>query len=823
MDRKSVLPIASLLLFASAGVLGAQLRSPIQHRELELSPAPAVSKKTSSEDLYFYTGERGEIRVPLEVNPNLVSVRFRSQVSAVAARTKLNSVAGVDALEVSTIEITERNSAYVPLQSGISQISAKIVRDSLAEDPDLVYAEPVYQRSVERFGGTNRLIVKFADDVSRSEIDGLFDAFGAAIVKSLASGPNTFVVEVSKGAALDPLALSNHLIESYRMIVDYAHPDFRVDRSVSYTPNDPMYTNQWHLNSTGQNGALSNADVNAPQAWDLTQGSATVVIAVIDEGMQTNHPDLVYVPGWDAVGNDSNPSPTGNENHATAVAGVAAAKGSNGIGVSGACPNCKVMPIRLIVSGMTTADEAEAFNFAWQNGAAIINNSWGPTSGSATLPSSTKAAMDAATTSGRGGKGCVIFFAAGNNGTSMDNNGYANYTRVIAVAASTDQDLQSWYSSYGNTVDICAPSNGGNTTGITTTDRTGSVGYSSSDYTNDFGGTSSASPLAAGVAGLMLSANPNLTYTEVRTKLTETAIKIDQSGGNWVNGFSTKYGYGKVNAFAAVQSAQGGGGGGGGGTTQTFTSTNVPLSIPDNNTTGITSNLAIATTGTVNSVTCSVNITHTYRGDLIVTLIHPNNTSSILSNQSGGSADNIIQSFEVPAFTNLPLNGTWKLKVQDVEAVDIGTLNSWSLTINYTPGGGGGGGTNNYNFSSTNVPINVPDNNTTGITSNLPASATTGTLTDVNVTMNINHTWKGDLKVTLIHPDGTNVILHNRTGGSADNIITTYDTLTVPYQSLSLLNGKGGNGTWKLKVQDLASTDIGRLNSWSIQLTTATP
>lgn len=683
----TVAGIAAVGVTAQQGVLRGGTAAPPAGLPADLT----AGEKASPTDHYFRAGGRGEQQVPLRPSVSMLSVRMAAGLDADAARRVLAGHAGVDSVSLDGVSFTERNSAYIPLLPGLSENDLRTVARAVAADPQVVYAEPVYFHETERFGGTNRFIVKFADHLTTAEVDGLLAGVGASVVKSLASGPNTFVAQLPKESPLNAVEVSNLLLEGFRDVVDYANPDFVVDRVPTYTPNDPLYTSQWHLNSTGQSGAKVNADVDAPQAWDVTQGSTSTIIAIIDTGMDLVHQDLTYVTGWNAVANNNNPTAGSGENHATACAGVAAAKGSNGIGVTGACPNCKVMPIRLIVSGATIADEAESFNFAWQNGAHIISNSWGPVGSVATLPSSTKAAIDAATTSGRGGKGCVVVFAAGNDNKNVDANGYAAYSRVIAVAASTDQDLKSWYSNFGSTLEVCAPSNGGVTSGITTTDRTGSVGYSTSNYTSTFGGTSSACPLVAGVAGLMVSINPNLTYTQVRTHLINTATKIDTAGGGYVNGYSTKYGYGKVNAYNAVLAAQG---------------TTPPPPPP----------------------------------------------------------------------------------------------------------------TTTLNFSSTNVPLSIPDNNTTGIASVLSVSAVTGTVVDVNLSCNITHTYKGDLQVSLVHPDGTTVILHNQSGGSTDNVITTFDTLTAPAQSLTVLNGKNPNGTWQLRVKDLAAVDVGTLNSWTLQI-----
>ncbi len=236
------------------------------------------------------------------------------------------------------------------------------------------------------------------------------------------------------------------------------------------------------------------------------------------------------------------------------------------------------------------------------------------------------------------------------------------------------------------------------------------------------------------------------------------------------------------------------------------------LAVPDNNATGVTSTINVADSLTVSSIAVSTVITHPYQGDLVVTLIGPDNTSAILHNRTGAGADNVTTTFAIVTTPNQSLSvfngkntaGAWKLKVQDLAAADVGTLNSWTITFN-----GEGAVT-------ANLPI--PDNNTTGVTSTRTV-AQTGTVASVKVRVNITHTYQGDLEVSLIGPDNTTVLLHNRTGGTADNINTEYPDLTVPAQSLSAFTGKAINGAWKLKVRDLASADTGTLVNWTLSLT----
>jgi hypothetical protein len=185
------------------------------------------------------------------------------------------------------------------------------------------------------------------------------------------------------------------------------------------------------------------------------------------------------------------------------------------------------------------------------------------------LPDSTRLAIDYAVTNGRGGLGCVVFFAAGNGNESVDNDGYASYDRVLAVAACNDQGQRSVYSDYGEAVFCAFPSNdlpwpekdqpAPLTPGIWTTDRTGRAGYSDDDYTNSFGGTSSACPGAAGVAALVLSSNESLRWDAVRDLMRRSCDRIDPERGKYdEKGHSHLYGHGRLNAEKAARSAGGG-------------------------------------------------------------------------------------------------------------------------------------------------------------------------------------------------------------------------------------------------------------------------
>ncbi len=248
--------------------------------------------------------------------------------------------------------------------------------------------------------------------------------------------------------------------------------------------------------------------------------------------------------------------------------------------------------------------------------------------------------------------------------------------------------------------------------------------------------------------------------------------------------------------------------GGGAGSVKTY-SRAPGLAIPDNNATGVTDTLNVADNLTITSLSVSTVIPHTYKGDLVVTLIGPDNTSAILHNRTGGSTDNVTTTFAVATTPNQSMSvfngksssGAWKLKVQDLAAADLGTLSSWKLTFN--------------GEKSQTVNLAIPDNNTTGVTSAINF-VDSGLVAAVKVRVSITHTFKGNLEVSLIAPDGTTAILHNRTGGSTDNVNTEYPDLTASAQSLAVFTGKAISGNWSVKVRDLAAADTGTFVSWTL-------
>ncbi len=355
--------------------------------------------------------------------------------------------------------------------------------------------------------------------------------------------------------------------------VEFAEPNFM--RMMKPHTNDPFFSSQWAINNQGYLGGTIDADMDVDDAWNYTTG-AGIKVAVIDEGVDLSHPDLTpnLLNGYDATGNGSNgaPNESNNDAHGTACAGIIAGVGNNNTGISGVAYNAKIIPVRIAYSVSSTSTAwitndnwiANGINWAWQNGADILSNSYGGGSYSSTIES----AINNALNKGRNGKGSVVLFSSGNDpgGNGNPVSFPAIVTSAISVGASsmcdTRKNLSScdgefWGSNFGNSLDIVAPG-----VKIYTTDISGSAGYNSSNYKSDFNGTSSACPNAAGVVALILSANPNLTQQQAREILERNTDKVSgysyYNNSNQPNGiWNNEMGYGRVNAYAAVQKALG--------------------------------------------------------------------------------------------------------------------------------------------------------------------------------------------------------------------------------------------------------------------------
>ncbi|GGT58310.1 S8 family peptidase [Streptomyces coeruleorubidus] len=559
---------------------------------------------------------------------------------------------------------------------------------------------PVPAARTEAAPGTpaERLIVGYKSGATEAKSDKAAAADAAA--KAEKTGEDVdFQRRLGTGAALVDLGTNPARADVADVVaqyeadpqVAYVVPD-RLNKPTAVTPNDTDYGKQWDLFE-------STAGMNVPAAWDTTTGTG-VTVAVIDTGYVT-HSDLAanIVGGYDFIsdtavsvdgnGRDSNPADPGdwyNANecgagipasnsswHGTHVAGTIAAATGNGKGIAGIAHGAKISPVRVLGKcGGYDSDIIDAITWASggtvsgvpanTNVAKVINMSLG---GGGACSTATQSAINGAVN-----RGTSVVVAAGNENQNVSNSSPANCNNVISVAATNRAGSRASYSNYGSLVDISAP--GGETrtstaNGILSTLNSGTKTPSSENYAY-YQGTSMATPHVAGLAALMKSANSALTPAQIESAIKANARPLPGtcSGG---------CGAGLADAAKTVQAVKGGT-----STGTTFSSTTA-VAIPDN---GAAIESPISVTGrsgnAPSALQVGVDITHTYRGDLVIDLVAPDGSAYRLKSAASDSADNVNTTYTVNA-SGESANGTWKLRVQDTAAQDTGTLNGWKLTF----------------------------------------------------------------------------------------------------------------------------------------------
>ncbi len=494
------------------------------------------------------------------------------------------------------------------------------------------------------------------------------------------------------------------------------------------TPNDPLFATQWHLKNTGQLGqdgvaALVGEDLNATPVWPSYIGSG-VRIAVVDDGLDILHEDLApnVVPNksWDytQAGGGAYGNPSGSTgSHGTSCGGLAAAKGDNGLGVTGVAYGASLVGYNLLAPGNTnSAADAHAITLDLATND-VYSNSYGATDSTGMYFESDaawRAAIDTGTATGRAGRGAVYTWAAGNGSDAdrSDYDGQANYNRVLAIGALNNQGKKSSYSEEGANVLVMAY--GGefcDTQQVTTTDITAAPGYNNGasandlngqpNYTRCFNGTSAATPQATGSVALLLNANPNLTWRDVRYILATSARRNDPADADWVQNkggtgifVNHKYGYGAINVAAAVTKATGGYVNLPAMVSPSPTANATVAAIPDNTGASLTQTISVSGSGItkLEFVELTVASDHTDVGDLAIALTTPSGTVRTLAvthacQSSSGTAvacgawASGSWRFGIAQLIDEPANGTWTLTVKDSGAAGSGSLNSWSLQV----------------------------------------------------------------------------------------------------------------------------------------------
>ncbi len=391
----------------------------------------------------------------------------------------------------------------------------------------------------------DEILVKFEPGTPAADIAKINRSQGAR-VKSAIPQISVLVLKVASGKVLDKVAA----YEKNPNVV-YAEPNYiRVlappDDAISGTPYG--FDDQWALNNTGQTGGTADADIDGLEAYDALTANSPVIIAVNDSGIELIHSDLndklLILPGSDIIDGDDDPSDDPANpvyGHGTHTAGIAAAETNNGEGVAGVAfgTATQIMPVRIFDKNGTTTISAivNGLVFAADNGANVINMSYGGFQRS-------KAERDAVKYAWNGG--AVLVAAAGNYGEYVNAATWkhypAAYNEVIAVSATTHSDILAYYSSHGNWLSVAAPGGDMSETflgGILST-------YPESGYAW-WSGTSMATPHVSGLAGLLFAQDPTRSNAEVRSIIEATVDDLGDAG------FDSLYGYGRINAYAAIQ------------------------------------------------------------------------------------------------------------------------------------------------------------------------------------------------------------------------------------------------------------------------------
>ena len=326
-------------------------------------------------------------------------------------------------------------------------------------------------------------------------------------------------------------------------VINEAYPNLAFRHrvaSIAIPPNDPLYGDQFFLE-----------DIDIEDAWADSTGAADVSILVADNGCDLTHPDLIdkLDPGYDFVEDDDDPSwkEGPSENHGTACAGLAAASTDNGVGIAGACPDCRLRCARLLPGAnepVPVSADVLTFDYAIEVDADVMSNSWGFVD-PIPVPTPLKNAIIEVQQQGRGGKGTVVVFAAGNESHIIADDELLAVEGILGVGAVSNIGELTQYTNGGDSVDVVAP------VGAVAPDISGPDGAEPGDLTTSFGGTSSATPIVAGLAGLLLAAHPELTADEVNDAFMATARQPLLANPD-ADGHDTYFGYGLVQPAAAL-------------------------------------------------------------------------------------------------------------------------------------------------------------------------------------------------------------------------------------------------------------------------------
>ncbi|WP_158546215.1 GEVED domain-containing protein [Adhaeribacter pallidiroseus] len=520
----------------------------------------AQLKLTAPEEYTYY---RNGKKVRLTPQTDEVYVTYSSKVNLATGKMQAaklqNQVTKVEPRDVFAplnavrYRLNSRNKAL--------SISGQAITNQFTSNPEVITAYPAFKIGKDKVYLGNKITYVLKKDSNKEKVNAFLKNNKSAVVEKIDLGDRImYVVAIEKGGSVFKIA--NGLYENG--LVEYAEPDFSFSGRSHYLPNDPFFTSQWFLHQE------SDADIDAPEAWDITTGSSSVVVAVMDgHGYDLAHPDLEgkIVNPYDAYNDSNTPFPQ-NEfaNHGTPCAGIIAAATHNRKGGASVGNNIKVMPVSMghdVRDGSNGDGDWSTNSISIARAAAkiiatpgvvAVSNSYN--FNSSDFAAAVEVSFNAMCYNSRGGLGAVILASTGNNGQPNAKFYPAAYDVVVGVGSSNNYDTRTPSSNYGGYTDIVAPG-----TNILTLDRSGPPGKSSDDYML-FDGTSAACPVAAAVVGLTASLRPEYGVMQHTIALLKSAEKVGgytyyPAAGHPYGTWNNEMGHGRVNVHRALQFIQG--------------------------------------------------------------------------------------------------------------------------------------------------------------------------------------------------------------------------------------------------------------------------
>ena len=532
-----------------------------------------IATEAQAQEAFYYVDNQ---RITLSASEKYTAFALKSGISAASRQSLEDDVKKSGVVEIEKVSILEKrgillfrpkpNIGPAAFRSGMTAFRART---------EIGAPVPVF-----RFGRVNAVLinefsVQFKAGATESSINEFIQNNNAEIIKEYTKIENRYILTFEGKTSQEALALSNSIHESGQVLwiepvllqIIPSRPEVRgsapaprapsrttAPSPAATTPTDPLYPQQWGLNNTGSGGVgLAGADIGAPEAWDLQTGSNQIIVAIVDEGTDTQHPDLMskIVTPYDATDGDNNQDPNSWDGHGTACAGIAAAVTNTPVGIAGVAWNVKILPVRIALSSCNGCDWItssaiieDGLRTAVDRGAHVLSNSWG----GGTPSNAINSGIDYAIANNR-----VVVIAAGNDSGPVSYPASLSSSKTIITVSATNewdefkttssQDGEFWWgSNFGPEVSIAAPG-----VHIYTTDIAGQDGYVAGDYVATFNGTSSATPFVAGAAALLLSQDPSLNPAQVRDLLQNSA---DDRGAP---GFDHQFGHGRLNIASALE------------------------------------------------------------------------------------------------------------------------------------------------------------------------------------------------------------------------------------------------------------------------------